>query len=90
VKDLNKEEKLKVNHKKDVPESYDDRPIAALSETKYIWKNGVEIKKEDNYYNVYFSNNFIVNLSKDELKVFPWTNYLPIDAPPNLADFKLV
>jgi hypothetical protein len=80
----------KINIRHNLPESWDDRPIAALSETKHIWKNGVEIKKEEDYYNVYFINNFVVNLDYEQLKMFPWTAFLPIDAPPNLADFKLV
>ena len=92
--DVNNEEQLPINNRpttKEVPEPWNDKCVSALGETKYLWKNGLEIEKEDDgCYNIYFAEKFICNLDKQQLQFFPWTTYLPLEQPPNLDNFVLV
>ena len=93
LQDLAKNEAVKLTNRevnKVVADSWDDLPIGTYGETKHLWKNGVKIVFEDGFYNVFFQKHFIVNLTKEELQFFPWTQFLPIDCPPDLGCFKLV
>lgn len=90
VKDVSKDAQVNIKNLNEVPEPWNDQCVSALGETKHIWKNGLCVEKEDGYYNIYFANNFICNLDKQQLQFFPWTTYLPLSSPPNLDNFVLV